>query len=170
MISNDPRSETISNHTPRQIAASIIAPMQYLSIVHRSRRDTQSASLPLESLLTSACADLAVDGTRFETAFGRVGIAVLVRPDGYAGLTSLVAQAAEHIRAYRSRWFATAERGVDASEHGSTARRSARSAILSCTSCAGERCGISIRPASSSPPPEGIDYGVEHRRFRSCIP
>ena len=42
--------------------------------------------------------------------FGRTGRAILVRPDGYAGLVSPLASAAEHVRAYRERWFACAKR------------------------------------------------------------
>jgi hypothetical protein len=45
------------------------------------------------------------DAARFETTFGKAGSAVLVRPDGYAGLTSPIASAADHLAAYRRKWF-----------------------------------------------------------------
>jgi len=45
------------------------------------------------------------DAARFETTFGKAGAAVLVRPDGYAGLTSPIASAADHLAAYRRKWF-----------------------------------------------------------------
>jgi 2-polyprenyl-6-methoxyphenol hydroxylase-like FAD-dependent oxidoreductase len=47
----------------------------------------------------------AKDAARFETTFGKAGAAVLVRPDGYAGLTSPISSAADHLAAYRRKWF-----------------------------------------------------------------
>jgi len=38
------------------------------------------------------------DAARFETTFGKAGPAVLVRPERYAGLTSPISSAAEHLR------------------------------------------------------------------------
>lgn len=49
------------------------------------------------------------DEQAFTAVFGRSGSAVLVRPDGYAGVVSPVASAAAHIRAYHQRWFVTAK-------------------------------------------------------------
>jgi 2-polyprenyl-6-methoxyphenol hydroxylase-like FAD-dependent oxidoreductase len=61
------------------------------------------ASVPKSRFLEIA-AD-AEDATRFETTFGKAGAAVLVRPDGYAGLTSPISSAADHVAAYRRKWF-----------------------------------------------------------------
>jgi hypothetical protein len=47
----------------------------------------------------------AKDVARFETTFGKAGAAVLVRPDGYAGLTSPISSAADHLAGYRRKWF-----------------------------------------------------------------
>jgi 2-polyprenyl-6-methoxyphenol hydroxylase-like FAD-dependent oxidoreductase len=47
----------------------------------------------------------AKDAARFETTFSKAGAAVLVRPDGYAGLTSPISSAADHLAAYRRKWF-----------------------------------------------------------------
>ena len=55
-----------------------------------------------------ACGGLSArteDAARFETTFGKAGAAVLVRPDGYAGLTSPISSAADHLAAYRRKWF-----------------------------------------------------------------
>src|ERR1700738_4244191 len=57
-----------------------------------------------ESRFVEIAAD-AKDAARFETTFGKAGVAVLVRPDGYAGLTSPISSAAEHLAAYRRKWF-----------------------------------------------------------------
>jgi 2-polyprenyl-6-methoxyphenol hydroxylase-like FAD-dependent oxidoreductase len=49
------------------------------------------------------------DAAPFETTFGKGGAAVLVRPDGYAGLTSPISVAADHVAAYlRKRFSASA--------------------------------------------------------------
>jgi FAD binding domain len=61
------------------------------------------ASVP-ESRFLEIAAD-AEDATRFETTFGKAGAAVLVRPDGYAGVTSPISSAADHVAAYRRKWF-----------------------------------------------------------------
>jgi 2-polyprenyl-6-methoxyphenol hydroxylase-like FAD-dependent oxidoreductase len=45
------------------------------------------------------------DAARFETTFGKTGAAVLVRPDGYAGLTTPISSATDHLAAYRRKWF-----------------------------------------------------------------
>jgi hypothetical protein len=47
----------------------------------------------------------AKDAARFETTFGKAGAAVLVRPDGYAGLTSPISSAADHLADYRRKWL-----------------------------------------------------------------
>ena len=57
-----------------------------------------------ESRFVEIAAD-AKDAARFETNFGKAGAAVLVRPDGYAGLTSPISSAADHLAAYRRKWF-----------------------------------------------------------------
>ncbi len=57
-----------------------------------------------ESRFVEIAAD-AKDAARFETTFGKAGAAVLVRPDGYAGLTSPISSAADHLAAYRRKWF-----------------------------------------------------------------
>jgi hypothetical protein len=64
---------------------------------------TLKACVP-ESRFVEIAAD-AKDATRFETTFGKAGTAVLVRPDGYAGLTSPISSAADHFAAYRRKWF-----------------------------------------------------------------
>ena len=61
------------------------------------------ASVP-ESRFVEIAADPA-DAARFETTFGKAGAAVLVRPDGYASLTSPISSAADHFAAYRHKWF-----------------------------------------------------------------
>ena len=48
------------------------------------------------------------EDTRFAKVFGDAGLAILVRPDGYAGLVCPLAQAAEAIRKYRTEWFEAA--------------------------------------------------------------
>jgi len=68
---------------------------------------TQPSSLKAcvpESRFIEIAAD-AKDAARFETTFGKAGAAVLVRPDGYAGLTSPIPSAATHLAAYRRKWF-----------------------------------------------------------------
>jgi 2-polyprenyl-6-methoxyphenol hydroxylase-like FAD-dependent oxidoreductase len=45
------------------------------------------------------------DAARFEKTFGKAGAAVLVRPDGYAGLTTPILAAADHVAAYLRKWF-----------------------------------------------------------------
>src|SRR5260370_25101984 len=45
------------------------------------------------------------DAPPFESAFGKRGAAVLVRPDGYAGLTTSISAAADHVAAYLRKWF-----------------------------------------------------------------
>jgi hypothetical protein len=45
------------------------------------------------------------DAARFEAAFGKDGAAVLVRPDGYAGLTTPIPAVADHVAAYLRKWF-----------------------------------------------------------------
>jgi 2-polyprenyl-6-methoxyphenol hydroxylase-like FAD-dependent oxidoreductase len=45
------------------------------------------------------------DAAPFGTTFGKGGAAVLVRPDGYAGLTSPISAAADHVAAYLRKWF-----------------------------------------------------------------
>ena len=57
-----------------------------------------------ESRFVEIAAD-AKDAARFATTFGKAGAAVLVRPDGYAGLTSPISSAADHLAAYRRKWF-----------------------------------------------------------------
>jgi hypothetical protein len=57
-----------------------------------------------ESRFVEIAAD-AKDAARFKTTFGKAGAAVLVRPDGYAGLTSPISSATDHLVAYRRRWF-----------------------------------------------------------------
>ena len=60
------------------------------------------------SVPESRFAEIAADpkgGAPFETTFGKGGAAVLVRPDGYAGLTSPISSAADHVAAYRRKWF-----------------------------------------------------------------
>jgi hypothetical protein len=47
----------------------------------------------------------AKDAAPFEKTFGKGGSAVLVRPDGYAGLTSPISAAADHVAAYGRNWF-----------------------------------------------------------------
>ena len=48
------------------------------------------------------------DAALFEATFGKGGAAVLVRPDGYAGLTTpLSAPAVDHVAAYIRKWFST---------------------------------------------------------------
>jgi hypothetical protein len=48
----------------------------------------------------------------FHDLFGRAGLAVLVRPDGYAGLVSPLSRAGTDIPAYRRQWLeAPAPRG-----------------------------------------------------------
>jgi 2-polyprenyl-6-methoxyphenol hydroxylase-like FAD-dependent oxidoreductase len=61
------------------------------------------ASVP-ESRFVEIAAD-AKDAARFETTFGKGGAAVLVRPDGYVGLTSPISSAADQLAAYRRKWF-----------------------------------------------------------------
>jgi hypothetical protein len=61
------------------------------------------ASLP-EIRFLEIAAD-AENAAPFETTFGKNGAAVLVRPDGYAGLTSPISPAADHIPAYLRKWF-----------------------------------------------------------------
>ena len=50
----------------------------------------------------------------FHHLFGRVGLAVLVRPDGYAGLVSPFTRAARDIAAYQVRWLQAAHDGAAA--------------------------------------------------------
>jgi hypothetical protein len=57
-----------------------------------------------ESRFVEIAAD-AANAARFERSFGKAGAAVLVRPDGYAGLTSPISSAAGHFAAYRRKWF-----------------------------------------------------------------
>jgi hypothetical protein len=57
-----------------------------------------------ESRFVEIAAD-AKDAARFETTFGKAGAAVLVRPDGYAGLMSPISSAADHLAAYRRKWL-----------------------------------------------------------------
>jgi hypothetical protein len=45
------------------------------------------------------------DAAPFEAAFGKGGAAVLVRPDGYVGLTTPISAAADHVAAYLRKWF-----------------------------------------------------------------
>lgn len=45
------------------------------------------------------------DAAPFEAAFGKGGAAVLVRPDGYADLTTAISAAADHVAAYHRKWF-----------------------------------------------------------------
>jgi 2-polyprenyl-6-methoxyphenol hydroxylase-like FAD-dependent oxidoreductase len=47
----------------------------------------------------------AKDAAPFERTFGKAGAAVLVRPDGYAGLTTPISAAADHVAAYVRKWF-----------------------------------------------------------------
>jgi hypothetical protein len=62
------------------------------------------ASVP-ESRFLEIAAD-AKDAAPFETTFGKGGgAAVLVRPDGYAGLTTPISAAADHVAAYLQKWF-----------------------------------------------------------------
>jgi 2-polyprenyl-6-methoxyphenol hydroxylase-like FAD-dependent oxidoreductase len=61
------------------------------------------ASVP-EGRFRQIAAD-AKDAAPFEKTFGKGGSAVLVRPDGYAGLTSPISAAADHVAAYRRNWF-----------------------------------------------------------------
>ncbi len=65
--------------------------------------DVRAAASP--GLLAEVAPPTDQDPSRFEAAFGRSGSAVLVRPDGYAGLTSPLGKAAEAVAAYRARWF-----------------------------------------------------------------
>jgi hypothetical protein len=48
---------------------------------------------------------LSLGAARFEAAFGKDGAAVLVRPDGYAGLTTPIPAVADHVAAYLRKWF-----------------------------------------------------------------
>ena len=57
-----------------------------------------------ESRFVEIAAD-AKEAARLETTFGKAGAAVLVRPDGYAGLTSPISSAADHVAVYRRKWF-----------------------------------------------------------------
>jgi hypothetical protein len=68
------------------------------------------ACLP-ESRFVEIAAD-AKDAARFQTTFGKSGTAVLVRPDGYAGLTSPISSAANHLAAYRRKWFSASAAGA----------------------------------------------------------
>jgi hypothetical protein len=61
------------------------------------------ASVP-ESRFLEIAAD-AKDAAPFETTFGKRGTAVLVRPDGYASLTSPISSAADHLSVYCRKWF-----------------------------------------------------------------
>jgi 2-polyprenyl-6-methoxyphenol hydroxylase-like FAD-dependent oxidoreductase len=61
------------------------------------------ASVP-ESRFLEIAAD-AKDAATFETTFGKRGTAVLVRPDGYSGLTSPISSAADHLSVYCRKWF-----------------------------------------------------------------
>jgi hypothetical protein len=47
----------------------------------------------------------AKDRAPFESTFGKGGSAVLVRPDGYADLTTPISSAADRVAAYRRKWF-----------------------------------------------------------------
>ena len=64
------------------------------------------ASVP-ESRFLEIAAD-PKDAAPFEAAFGKGGAAVLVRPDGYADLTTAISAAADHVAAYRRKWFSGA--------------------------------------------------------------
>jgi hypothetical protein len=57
-----------------------------------------------ESRFLEIAAD-AKDRTPFESTFGKGGSAVLVRPDGYADLTTPISSAADRVAAYRRKWF-----------------------------------------------------------------
>jgi FAD binding domain len=57
-----------------------------------------------ESRFLEIAAD-AKDAAPFEAAFGKGGAAVLVRPDGYAGLTTPISAAADHVATYLREWF-----------------------------------------------------------------
>jgi 2-polyprenyl-6-methoxyphenol hydroxylase-like FAD-dependent oxidoreductase len=61
------------------------------------------ASVP-ESRFLEIAAD-PKDAAPFEAAFGKGGAAVLVRPDGYAGLTTPISAAADNVAAYLRKWF-----------------------------------------------------------------
>jgi 2-polyprenyl-6-methoxyphenol hydroxylase-like FAD-dependent oxidoreductase len=61
------------------------------------------ASMP-ESHFLEIAAD-ARDAAPFEATFGKGGAAVLVRPDGYAGLTTPISAAAGHVATYLRKWF-----------------------------------------------------------------
>jgi hypothetical protein len=61
------------------------------------------ASVP-ESRFREIAAD-AKYAAPFETTFGKGGTAVLVRPDGYAGLTTPISAAADHVAPYLRKWF-----------------------------------------------------------------
>jgi 2-polyprenyl-6-methoxyphenol hydroxylase-like FAD-dependent oxidoreductase len=61
------------------------------------------ASVP-ESRFREIAAD-AKYAAPFETTFGKGGAAVLVRPDGYAGLTTPISAAADHVAPYLRKWF-----------------------------------------------------------------
>jgi len=61
------------------------------------------ASVP-ESRFLEIAAD-PKDAAPFEAAFGKGGAAVLVRPDGYADLTTAISAAADHVAAYHRKWF-----------------------------------------------------------------
>ena len=52
------------------------------------------------------------DAAPFETAFGKGGAAVLVRPDGYAGLSAPIPAAADHVAAYLRKWFGASAAGA----------------------------------------------------------
>jgi 2-polyprenyl-6-methoxyphenol hydroxylase-like FAD-dependent oxidoreductase len=57
-----------------------------------------------ESRFLEIAAD-AKDRAPFESTFGKSGSAVLVRPDGYADLTTPISSAADRVAAYRRKWF-----------------------------------------------------------------
>jgi hypothetical protein len=61
------------------------------------------ASVPEGNFLEIAAG--AKDAALFERTFGKAGAAVLVRPDGYAGLTTPISAAADHVAAYVRKWF-----------------------------------------------------------------
>lgn len=67
------------------------------------------ASVP-ESRYLEIAAD-PKDAERFKAAFAK-GAVVLVRPDGYAGLTTPISAAADHVAAYLRKWFSAS--AVDA--------------------------------------------------------
>jgi 2-polyprenyl-6-methoxyphenol hydroxylase-like FAD-dependent oxidoreductase len=83
---------------------SLLDPSKFTLLVATQRTEAR-ADLPADEWVRIAPADDPVAAAQFGRVFGQRGAAVLVRPDGYAAMTSSVDDAQRNMSDYQERWL-----------------------------------------------------------------